>query len=127
MPRLDTHKAVKTLTGAGFPEHQAEALIGVVGEERENSATNADIAAIHADLANIREDMATKADLAAVRGDMATKADLAAVREDMAAKADLRELELRMTIRLGGIVAIAAALVIAIQGFLLAVLQGVFG
>lgn len=121
MPRLDTHKAVKTLTSAGFPEHQAEALVGVVGEERENLATNADIAAIHADLANIREDMA------AMREDMATKADLAAVREDMATKAHLRELELRMTIRLGGIVAIAAALVIAIQGFLLAVLQGVFG
>ena len=96
MPRLDTHKAVKSLTGAGFPEHQAEALVGVVGEERENSATNAEIAATHADLANIREDMVTKA--------------------------DLRELELRMTIRFGGIVAIAAALVIAIQGFLLAVL-----
>ena len=109
MPRLDTHRAVKTLTGAGFPEHQAEALVGVVGEERENSATNADIAATHADLANIREDMITKADLAALR-------------EDMVTKADLRELELRMTIRFGGIVAIAAALVIAIQGFLLAVL-----
>ena len=32
MAVFDTHKAVKTLTGAGFSETQAEALMDVVGE-----------------------------------------------------------------------------------------------
>ncbi|MYB76927.1 MAG: hypothetical protein F4X83_07515 [Chloroflexi bacterium] len=89
-------------------------------------ATKADLQALEqatkADLQALEQ--ATKADLQAL--EQATRADLAAVHEVMATKADLRESELRMTIRLGGIVAIAAALVIAIQGFLLALIQGAF-
>ena len=35
MATIDTHKAVKTLIGAGFDESQAEALVGVVSEEND--------------------------------------------------------------------------------------------
>jgi hypothetical protein len=56
MAVFDTHKAVKTLTGVGFSETQAEALIDVVGEGYAALATKADITAL-------REVMATKADL----------------------------------------------------------------
>ena len=40
---VDTHKAVKTLTGAGFSETQAEALIETMGDSRDALATKADV------------------------------------------------------------------------------------
>ena len=73
---LDTHAFVKTLTGAGMPEAQAEAVTSLVRQAREDRlaelATKADL-----------RDLATKADLR----DFATKADL----RDFATKADLAE------------------------------------
>ena len=62
-------------------------------------------------------------------GALATKVDIA----DMATKADirelelrLRELELRMRLHVGAYVAVAAALVVAILGLLLALFTGQF-
>ncbi len=100
----------------GFTETQAQTLIEALGESRDALATKADIA-----------DMVTTADLEALR--VATTADLEELR--VATKADLRELELRvdarfesleqrMTIRLGAMLIAAVALVVTIQGFLLA-------
>ena len=43
---VDTHKAVKTLTGAGFSETQAEALIETMGDSRDALATKTDIQAL---------------------------------------------------------------------------------
>ena len=85
MAMIDTYKAVKTLTGAGFTETQAEAMISVVGEEHGALATKADIHAL----------------------EQANKAEFAAVRTEMQA------LELRMTLRLGALV-VAAAVVLAV-------------
>ena len=117
MAILDTHKAYTALAAGGFTETQAQTLIEALGESRDALATKADIA-----------DMVTTADLEALR--VATKAaTLEALR--VATKADLRELELRvdarfesleqrMTIRLGAMLIAAVALIVTIQGFLLA-------
>ncbi len=43
MAVLDTHKAIKALTGAGFDESQAEALVGLVGADRDELVTKADL------------------------------------------------------------------------------------
>ncbi|MYB77062.1 MAG: DUF1640 domain-containing protein [Chloroflexi bacterium] len=43
MAVLDTHKAIKILTGAGFDETQAEALVDIVGAERGELVTKADL------------------------------------------------------------------------------------
>lgn len=43
MAVLDTHKAIKILTGAGFDESQAEALVGVVSMERGEPVTKTDL------------------------------------------------------------------------------------
>ena len=98
MAALDTHKAFRTLTGAGFPDGQAEALVETIGIGSDELATKADIAdmATKADIANIREEMATKTELAAVRAEMATKADIAAIREEIATKAELAAVRAEM-------------------------------
>ena len=110
MAMFDTHRAVKTLTGAGFTEDQAEALINAVGERNEDLATKADLFATKAELreeiADVRSEIATvRAEVATVRTEL--KEDIAAVRADMQA------LELRMTLRLGGLV-VAATVVLAL-------------
>ena len=43
MAVFDTHKAVKTLTAAGFSEEKAEALISAMGEVRTDLTTKADL------------------------------------------------------------------------------------
>ncbi len=96
MAMFDTHRAVKKLTGAGFSESQAEALIDAVGDEHEALATKADLLAVRADL---------REEISALRAEL--KEDIVAVRADMQA------LELRITLRLGALV-VAAAVVLAI-------------
>ena len=72
MALFDTHKAVKTLTGAGFSENQAEALIDAVSEARGDAATNDDLQAseqaLRADLQTLRADL--QASDQAIRADM---------------------------------------------------------
>lgn len=131
---FDTHKAYTALAAGGFTETQAQTLIETLSESGNSLATKADIA-----------DMATKADLQALeqalRADMqaleqSLRADLQAL--EQATKADLRELELRvdarfdsvdarlvsleqrMMIRLGAMLIAAVALIVTIQGVLLA-------
>lgn len=43
MAALDTHKAIKALTGAGFNESQAEALVGLVDHGHGELATKTDL------------------------------------------------------------------------------------
>jgi hypothetical protein len=96
MAVFETHRAFQALTAAGFTERQAQALIDVGSEGYGALATKADIA------------------------DMATKADIREL------ELRLRELELRLRLHVGAYVAIAAALVVAILGFLLALFTGQF-
>ena len=137
MAIIDTHKAYTALAAGGFTETQAQTLIEALSESGNSLATKADIA-----------DMATKADLQAIRADMqaleqALRADTQAL--EQTTKADLRELELRvdarfdsvdarfnsvdaqfesleqrMMFRLGAMLIAAVALIVTIQGLLLA-------
>ncbi len=114
---FDTLKAYKSLQEAGFDEAQAEAVITTVGEAfAGNLATKDDIAEVTRAMAtkeDIRDmatredirDMATKADIR----DTATKADI----RDMATKADLHALEVRLMVRLGGLIIAVAGITVA--------------
>jgi hypothetical protein len=93
------------LRPGGFTETQAQTLIEALGESRDALATKADIA-----------DMVTTADLEALR--VATKADLREL--ELRVDARFESLEQRMTIRLGAMLIAAVALIVTIQGFLLA-------
>jgi hypothetical protein len=76
---FDTHSSVKTLTAAGMPEAQAEAVTEQIkrsrGADLSGLATKADLAQVKADLAQVKADLAQlKADL---QRDLAeTKADI---------------------------------------------------
>lgn len=109
---FDTLKAFKELQDAGFDEAQAEAVIATVGQAFTGDlATKEDIRDM-ATKDDIR-DMATKQDIADIRSEMATKDELAGVRREMATKADLHALEVRLMVRLGGLMLGAAGLIIA--------------
>ncbi len=138
MAMFDTHRAVKKLTGAGFSEDQAEALIDAVRDEQEALATKADLLAVRADLreeisalraevkediaalrAELKEDMAAlrtevKEDIAALRAE--SKEDIAVLRADNnAIRSEMQALELRMTLRLGGLVAAGVAILAVLE------------
>ena len=87
---VDTHKAVKTLTGAGFSETQAEALIETMGDSRDALATKADVQELahttSVDMQNLAQ--TTSADIQDLA--RATKADI----QDLAraTKADIQDL-----------------------------------
>lgn len=141
MAIIDTHKAYTALAAGGFTETQAQTLIETLSESGNSLATKADIAdmATKADLHALEQ--ATKADLHAL--EQALRSDMHAL--EQATKADLRELELRvdarfdavdarfnsvdaqfesleqrMMIRLGAMLIAAVALIVTIQGVLLA-------
>ncbi|MGQ0664816.1 MAG: coiled-coil domain-containing protein [Pseudomonadota bacterium] len=102
---LDTHAAIKRLKEAGFTEAQAEAQVGLLAD-------------------TIAKDLATKTDLSATAG--ALRAEIAAVRAEIAAlraemknefaalRSEMRELELRLTIKLGVMMAASVAIVAAL-------------
>lgn len=121
MTAFDTHSSVKTLTAAGMPEAQAEAVTALLHQSRDVDqtilATKSDIAVSKADLlreiASVRTELGeTRADLmrdiAEVRADLAqTKSEL---RRDLAeTKADILKWMIGMV---GGAVIINAATVI---------------
>ena len=129
---VDTHKAVKTLTGAGFSETQAEALIETMGDSRDALATKADVQELaHTTSADIQDlARATKADIQdlarATKADMqdlarATAADIATVRADF--KTELKDLELRLEQRLNRQTIQLAGLAIAAGGVAVAILK----
>ncbi len=140
---VDTHKAVKTLTGAGFSETQAEALIETMGDSRDALATKADVQELahttSVDMQNLAQttsadiqDLAqsTKADIQelarATKADIqdlarATAADIATVRADF--KTELKDLELRLEQRLNRQTIQLAGLAIAAGGVVVAILK----
>ena len=95
---FDTHKIVKDLQDAGFDEAQAEAVVNALGSA-------------------IDRDVVRPEDLK----EFATRADIVGVREEISemhqAMADLRTemkaLELRMTVRLTGVMVALAGLTVA--------------
>ncbi len=102
---FDTHKVVKDLQDAGFDEAQAEAVVNALGN------------AIDRDIVKPEDikDFATKADLK----DFATKADIAELRQDMAEfrgemYTEMKALELRLTVRLTGVMLATGGLIVAI-------------
>ena len=111
---FDTLKAATRLQNeAGFNEKQARVLVATLAEGiGENLATKEDVAMLRGDMAVLRSDMATKEDLAVLRSDMATKEDLAVLRSEMC------ELEQRMTIRLGAMIAAAVGIIVALDKLL---------
>ena len=113
---LDTHKAVKKLKEVGFDESQAEAVVRMVGEAFDDSvATKADIVAVRADLSTQGAELRTE--IQEVRTEIReVRAELRA--EAKAIRAELRELEQRMTIKLGGLLVLALTLLTAINKWL---------
>ena len=98
---FDTLKAATRLQNeAGFNEKQARVLVATFAE-------------------GIGENLATKDDVAMLRNEMATKEDMAVLRSEMAVlRGEMRELEQRMTIRLGGMIAAAVAIIVALDNLL---------
>ncbi|MDE2816587.1 MAG: hypothetical protein OXK81_07795 [Chloroflexota bacterium] len=120
MAVFDTHKAVKAsstksaLTSAGFPDHQAEALVDVVGEEREALATKDGLEALGSALRTEMQALRTEMQALEARVDARFEALEKAVSE-CATKAELREMELRMRLIPGTYVFAAAGLVITVM------------
>ena len=118
---FDTLKAATRLQNeAGFNEKQARVLVATFAEGiGENLATKDDVAML-------RNEMATKEDVAILRGEMAVlRNDVAMLRNEMATKEDMailrgemRELEQRMTIRLGAMIAAAVGIIVALDKLL---------
>jgi hypothetical protein len=111
MAVFDTHKAYTAFKEAGFTDTQAQALIDQGREGSDALATKGDLDALA---------RATRADLDVLA--QVTKADFDALAQ--ATKADLRELEHRMTIRLGAMLFAVAGLQVVIIGILLALFNG---
>ena len=87
MAMFDTLKASQRLREAGFEEEQADAVVDLLA-------------------GGVWESVATKSDIELLRSD--TKSDIELLR------AEVRALEQRMTIRLGGLVAVATGIIIAV-------------
>ncbi len=116
---FDTHKVVKDLQDAGFDEVQAEAVVNALGnavdrdvvkpEDLKEFATKADIAV-----------SATKADLAGVREEVKElRQDMAELRQDMTEmdgnlRTEMKALELRLTVRLTGVMIATVSLAVAV-------------
>ena len=100
---FDTHRVVKDLQDAGFDEAQAEAVVKALGEtidrdvvkpeDLKNFATKADILGVCQEIAKLRQDMV------GLRGETQT---------------ELKALELRLTVRLTGIIIAVVGLAVAI-------------
>ena len=92
-----SHRAFTQLTGAGFSEEQTEALFEVYGGGRDSLATKEDL-----------QSLATKADVHVLHNDFdVLRSDFDVLRSDFQA------LELRLTLRVGGMV-VAAVAVLAV-------------
>ena len=103
---FDTYAAVKKLKEAGFTEQQAEAqtalLTDVIAGEL---ATKRDIETVKRDIENVRAEL--RRDIETLRAEL--KRDIETLRADM--KHDMKELELRLTIKLGAMLALAVGAV----------------
>ncbi len=96
---FDAYAAAKTLRDAGFDEAQAEAAVAMVRDAfAEGAATRTDIADVKAKITDVKAELKTE-----------LKAEIAQLRAEV--KAELQALELRMTLRLGGLIVAGFAFV----------------
>ena len=93
---FDTHKVVKDLQDAGFDETQAEAVVNALGNAIDRDVVKPE------DL----KDFATKADIAELRHEIAGI--------DASLRTEMKALELRLTVRLTGVMIATAGLTVAI-------------
>ena len=93
---FDTHKVVKDLQDAGFDEAQAEAVVNALG-----SAVDRDVVRPE-DL----KEFATKADIVGLQH------DIAELRAEL--RTEMKALELRITVRLTGVMIAVTGLAVAI-------------
>ena len=106
---FDTYAAVKKLKEAGFTEQQAEAqttllmevIAGELATKHGIETIKHDIETVKLDIENVRAEL--KRDIATV------KLDIENVRAEL--KRDMKELELRLTIKLGAMLALAVGAV----------------
>jgi hypothetical protein len=102
---FDTLKFAKRLKEAGFTEQQADALASAQVDLIEaNLATKADILGLKRDIKELEN--ATKADI------LGLARDIEALRADL--QRGLKDLGYRLTIRLGGMIAVAVVTVAAL-------------
>ena len=92
---FDTHKAVKELQEAGFDEAQAEAVVATVGTA-------------------IIGNVATKQDVVEARN--ASKSDIQTLGGGL--RSEMQAMELRITLRMGGLIVAGVALIIALDKLL---------
>ena len=92
---FDTHKAVKDLQGAGFDEAQAEAVVATVGTA-------------------IIGNVATKQDVIDARN--ASKSDIQTMGNEV--RSEMQSMELRITLRVGGLIVAGVGLIIALDKLL---------
>ena len=117
---FDTYAAVKKLKEAGFTEQQAEAqttlltdvIAGELATKHDIEAVKHDIETVKLDIENVRAELkrdieTLKLNLENVRAEL--KRDIETLRADM--KHDMKELELRLTIKLGAMLALAVGAV----------------
>jgi predicted nucleic acid-binding Zn-ribbon protein len=106
---FDTLKLARALRDkAGFSQEHAEAAADAFAEiVTEQVATKQDIHDLQTEIDALRTEM--RSEFAAVRSDIAT------LRSDMAA--GFREVEQRMTIRLGGMLVVLAGILLAAKFF----------
>jgi molecular chaperone DnaK (HSP70) len=139
---FDTLKYAKVLEGVGFSRAQAEVQVQMISDVMAATlATKQDLkdlgGSLRAELASVREELKTeisnvreelKADIASVREEL--KADIANVREELKAdingvrqelrleikdvRNEIREVEYRLTIKLGTIVSVAIGVAVAL-------------
>ena len=116
---FDTHKAVKELQEAGFDEAQAEAVVATVGTAIiGNVATKQDVDALGSELRS--EIQATNREVSGLRSEIqtnvATKQEVSDVRSDL--RSGMQAMELRITLRMGGLIAAGIGLMIALDKLL---------
>lgn len=128
---FDTLKLARALRDkAGFSQEHAEAAADALAEAvSEQVATKQDIRDVHSEIEALRTEM--QAEFAAARSEMqaeftavrsAMQAEFAAVRSEISALrrdmvAGFRDVEQRMTIRLGGMLVILAGILLAAKIF----------
>ena len=121
---FDTLKLARALRDrAGFTQEHAEAAADALAEAvAEQVATKQDIRDARAEIEVLRTEMRTEfaagrtemaAEFAAVRAEMAS--EFAAVRADLAS--GLRDVEQRMTIKLGGMLVVVTGILLAAKIF----------
>uniref|UniRef100_Q07N48 DUF1640 domain-containing protein n=1 Tax=Rhodopseudomonas palustris (strain BisA53) TaxID=316055 RepID=Q07N48_RHOP5 len=118
---FDTLGYAKRLRSAGVSNEQAEAHAEAAREFiMAELVTKADLLAVKADVLAVKSDLsAVKADILAVRSDF--KADLLALKAELLTVIETQTL--RLTVRLGGIVAVGVGVLAAAVGVLAFVLR----